>query len=58
MGATLVGFWAFALCAVPYAVAVSGPTVELALVGTAVLPLLIMAAPAKVSSSCDDLLDQ
>lgn len=58
MGATLVGFWAFALCAVPHAVATNNLVLKLVLAGIAVLPLMILAAPAKVSSSCDDLLDQ
>lgn len=58
MGATLLGFWAFALCAIPHAVATNSLVLKLALAGIAVLPLMIMAAPAKVSSSCDDLLDQ
>ena len=58
MGATLLGFWAFALCAVPHAVATNNLVLKLLLAGIAVLPLMILAAPAKVSSSCDDLLDQ
>ena len=58
MGATLLGFWAFALCAVPHAVATNNLMLKLVLAGIAVLPLMILVAPAKVSSSCDDLLDQ
>ena len=53
MGATLLGFWAFALCAVPHAVATNNLVLKLLLAGIAVLPLMILAAPAKVSSSCD-----
>ena len=58
MGATLLGFWTFALCALPHAVATDVLSIKFGLIGLAVLPLMILAAPAKVSSSCDDLLDQ
>jgi hypothetical protein len=54
----MLGFWAFTLCAVPYAVATDTLAIKIGLAGTAVLPLMILAAPAQVSSSCDDLLDQ
>lgn len=58
MGASLIGFWSFALCLVPTSVASQHTAMSCGLAVCASFPLLTAIAPANVSSSCDDLLNQ
>ena len=58
MGASVIGFWAFALCLLPTAVAEENLIMNLLLVLLAMFPFMSISGPAHVSSSCDDLLDQ
>jgi hypothetical protein len=58
MGASMIGFWAFALCLVPTSVATKNTVMNIGLAVCALFPLLTALGPANVSSSCDDMLNQ
>ena len=58
MAMTVMGCWTCALCTVPSAVATENPLLCCATVVLLLVPFMVALAPANVSSSCDDLLDQ
>jgi hypothetical protein len=58
MGASVLGFWTFALCLVPTSIAAHNIPMQVGLGLAALFPLLIMIGPANVSTSCDDLTEQ
>ena len=58
MGMATIGCWSFTLGLLPTAVAKEHTTLLVVLALIAILPVMIALAPANVSSSCDDLLQQ
>ena len=58
MGMTVIGCWACALCTVPSVVATESSFLLFCTVVLFLVPFIVALAPANVSTSCDDLLDQ
>ena len=58
MGVSILGFWALALCLVPTSIASNNREMQVGLGLVALFPIMILIAPANVSSSCDELLNQ
>ena len=58
MGISTIGCWGFVLGLLPRAVSAQHTGLNIALVAIAVFPVMTALAPATVSSTCDDLLNQ
>lgn len=58
MACTVGACWTFVLCSVPTVVATKNGVLLCAMVVLFLVPFLVVWAPARVSSSCDDMLNQ